>query len=136
MKFSIREKQNLTGWAFLMPATVLIFIMNFIPIIKAIYMSLQTGKVGQMRFPGFSNYARILADTRCEDALKVTLEYVVITVSVIILIALILAVLLNDPKLKLKGIYPTCILVPATLSMVVSVVIFRSLFATDFMLAQ
>lgn len=34
MKFSVREKQNMTGWAFLTPAVILIFLMNFIPIIK------------------------------------------------------------------------------------------------------
>ena len=61
----------------------------------------------------------------------VTLEYVVVTVPLIIVLALILAVLLNDPKLKLKGIYRTCIFVPAAVSMVASAVIFRSLFATD-----
>lgn len=131
MKFSIKEKQNLTGWAFLTPAAVLIFIMNFIPIIRAVFMSLQTGKPGQMRFSGLSNYVRIFADTRCREALKVTLEYVVITVPFILVLALILAVLLNDPKLKLKGIYRTCIFVPAAVSMVASAVIFRSLFATD-----
>ena len=104
MNLSIKKKQNLTGWAFLTPAAVLIFIMNFIPIIKAIFMSLQSGKPGQMRFAGLSNYIRIFADTRCREALKVTLEYVVITVPFIIVLALILAGLLNDPKLKLKGI--------------------------------
>lgn len=65
------------------------------------------------------------------DALKVTLEYVVVTVPLILALALILAVLLNDPKLKLKGIYRTCIFVPAAVSMVASAVIFRSLFAAD-----
>ena len=131
MKFSVREKQNMTGWAFLTPAVILIFLMNFIPIIKAILMSFQTGKTGNMRFAGFINYARILEDSKCKDALMVTLEYVVVTVPLIIVLALILAVLLNDPKLKLKGIYRTCIFVPAAVSMVASAVIFRSLFATD-----
>ena len=131
MKFSVREKQNMTGWAFLTPAVILIFLMNFIPIIKAILMSFQTGKTGNMRFAGFINYARILEDSKCKDALMVTLEYVVVTVLLIIVRALILAVLLNDPKLKLKGIYRTCIFVPAAVSMVASAVIFRSLFATD-----
>lgn len=84
-----------------------------------------------MTFAGISNYTRVLQDSRCMDALKVTLEYVVVTVPIIIILALVMAVLLDDQRLKLKGIYRTCIFVPAAVSMVASAVIFRSLFAAD-----
>ncbi len=131
MKLTMKKRENLTGWAFLTPAVLLIIIMNFVPLFQALIMSFETGRTGKMTFTGLSNYTRILEDSRAADALKVTLEYVVITVPIIIGLALILAVLLNDPKLKLKGIYRTCIFVPAAVSMVASAVIFRSLFAAD-----
>lgn len=131
MKLTMKKRENLVGWAFLAPAVVLIVIMNFVPIAQAVAMSFQTGRTGRMTFTGLSNFMRIIRDSRCIDALKVTLEYIVVTVPLIIAFALILAVLLNDPKLKLKGIYRTCIFVPAAVSMVASAVIFRSLFAAD-----
>lgn len=131
MKQIVKQKQKAAGWAFLTPAALLIVVMNFVPIIKAFLMSFQTGKIGSMRFAGLANYIRIFADSKCRDALKVTLEYVVFTVPIIMVLGLILAVLLNDSKLKLKGIYRTCIFVPAAVSLVASAVIFRSLFATD-----
>lgn len=113
------------------PAVVLIVIMNFVPIIQAMIMSFQSGRTGNMTFTGLTNFTRIIRDSRCIDALKITLEYVVVTVPLILALAVIMAVLLNDPKLKLKGIYRTCIFVPAAVSMVASAVIFRSLFAAD-----
>ena len=131
MKLSMKKRQNLTGWAFLTPAVILIIIMNFVPIAQALVMAFQTGRTGNMTFAGITNFTRILRDSRCIDALKITLEYMVVTVPAIIALALIMAVLLNDPKLKLKGIYRTCIFVPAAVSMVASAVIFRSLFAAD-----
>ncbi len=131
MKLTMRKRENLVGWAFLTPAVVLIVIMNFVPIAQAMLMAFQSGRTGNMTFTGISNFTRIVRDSRCMDALKVTLEYVVVTVPLILALALILAVLLNDPKLKLKGVYRTCIFVPAAVSMVASAVIFRSLFAAD-----
>lgn len=131
MKLTMRKKENLVGWAFLAPAVVLIVIMNFVPIIQAMIMSFQSGRTGNMTFTGLTNFTRIIRDSRCIDALKITLEYVVVTVPLILALAVIMAVLLNDPKLKLKGIYRTCIFVPAAVSMVASAVIFRSLFAAD-----
>lgn len=131
MKLTMRKKENLVGWAFLAPAVVLIVIMNFVPIIQAMIMSFQSVRTGNMTFTGLTNFTRIIRDSRCIDALKITLEYVVVTVPLILALAVIMAVLLNDPKLKLKGIYRTCIFVPAAVSMVASAVIFRSLFAAD-----
>ncbi len=131
MKISMKKRQNLTGWAVLTPAVILIVVMNFVPLFRAFLMSFQTGRTGKMTFAGITNYTRVLQDSRAADALKITVEYVVVTVPVIIALALIMAVLLNDPRLKLKGIYRTCIFVPAAVSMVASAVIFRSLFAAD-----
>ena len=102
MKISMKKRQNLTGWAFLTPAVILIVVMNFVPLFRAFLMSFQTGRTGKMTFAGITNYTRVLQDSRAADALKITVEYVVVTVPVIIALALIMAVLLNDPRLKLK----------------------------------
>lgn len=84
-----------------------------------------------MEFTGFSNYARMFRDPNFIQTVKTTLLYMVVTVPVMIVIGIVLAVLLNDPLLKLKGIYQTCIFLPAAVSLVASAIIFRSLFAMD-----
>lgn len=130
-KLSVKQRQNLTGWAFLTPAVILLIVLNFIPLIQAFFLSLQTGRGSTMEFTGFSNYARMFRDPNFIQTVKTTLLYMVVTVPVMIILGIILAVLLNDPLLRLKGIYRTCIFLPAAVSLVASAIIFRSLFAMD-----
>ena len=61
---TLLAKQRAAGWLFLTPATVMIAVMSFYPMIRAFIISLQTGAGANMRFaePIFSNYKRILAD--------------------------------------------------------------------------
>ena len=40
---SVQRKQQAAGWAFLTPATLLIFVMSFYPILQALITSFQTG---------------------------------------------------------------------------------------------
>lgn len=130
-KLSVKQRQNLTGWVFLTPAVILLIVLNFMPLIQAFFLSLQTGRGSTMEFTGFSNYVRMFRDPNFIQTVKTTLLYMVVTVPVMIILGIILAVLLNDPLLKLKGIYRTCIFLPAAVSLVASAIIFRSLFATD-----
>ncbi|MCM1145509.1 MAG: sugar ABC transporter permease [Blautia sp.] len=130
-KLSVKQRQNLTGWAFLTPAVILLIVLNFVPLIQAFFLSLQTGRGSAMEFTGFSNYVRMFRDPNFLQTVKTTLLYMIVTVPVMIILGIVLAVLLNDPQLKLKGIYRTCIFLPAAVSLVASAIIFRSLFAMD-----
>lgn len=130
-RISIQEKQSLYGWGFLAPAAILLVVLNFLPIIMSFFMSLQAGKGNQLEWAGLTNYIRMFQDRAFKQALSNTLLYMVTTVPVMIALGILLAVLLNDSKLKLKGVYRTCIFLPAAVSLVASAVIFRSLFATD-----
>lgn len=130
-KLSVQNKQSLYGWSFLTPAVILLIALNFIPIIMSFFMSLQAGKGNNLSWAGFTNYLRMLQDKTFRQTLLNTLLYMVATVPVMIALGIVLAVMLNDPKLKLKGIYRTCIFLPAAVSLVASAVIFRSLFASD-----
>lgn len=121
----------MTGWAFLTPAVILLVVMNFVPIFQALLMSFQSGRGAQMKWSGIGNYLRMFKDSVFLQSMKNTGLYMVVTVPLMIIIGILLAVLLNDPQLKLKGVYRTCIFLPAAVSLVASAVIFRSLFATD-----
>jgi len=59
---SLTQKQRLSGWIFLAPATLLIVIMSFIPMIQAFLLSMQTGKGNQLSFAGLYNYGRLFKD--------------------------------------------------------------------------
>jgi len=63
-RVSLYKKQSVTGWAFLLPATLLIFAMNFYPMIQAFILSFKTGIGNNQTWGGLSNYARLLKRRR------------------------------------------------------------------------
>ena len=128
---NLERKQNLTGWAFLMPATILIAWMSFYPMIQAFILSLQTGMGINLKFNGFANYARILKDPTFKQTLSNTFFYLIIQVPIMLILAILLAQLLNNKDLKFKGFFRTCVFLPCATSLVSYSLIFRSMFATD-----
>lgn len=127
----MRTKHNLTGWAFLLPAAVLIALMNFYPMFKALLLSFKSGTANRLSWAGLYNYARMFKDTVFLQALKNNFVYLIIEVPVMLVLALMLATMLNNPHLRFKGLFRTAIFLPCATSLVSYAVIFRSLFAVD-----
>lgn len=128
---NMEQKRNLTGWAFLLPAALLIFIFCFYPMVQALILSFQKGTGSAVQPAGFANYVRILKDATFQQCLFNTIFYFVIQVPIMLILALILAQLLNSPDIKGKGIYRTMIFLPCATSLVSYSMIFKSLFAND-----
>ena len=126
-------KQRVAGWTFLTPATLMIAVMSFFPMIQAFIISLQTGTGANMRFadPIFNNYKRILADKVFQQSIVNTFMYLLIQVPIMLLLAILLAQLLNNQQLKFKGLFRTCVFLPCATSLVSYAIIFRSLFAQE-----
>ena len=127
----LAKKHNLTGWAFLLPATLLIGWMSFYPMIRAFILSLQTGMGVNLSFNGFANYARILKDPTFKQTLFNTFFYLIVQVPIMLVLAILLAQLLNNKDLKFRGFFRTCVFLPCATSLVSYSLIFRSMFATD-----
>ena len=130
---SLIAKQRAAGWTFLAPASILIAIMSFYPMIRAFIISLQTGAGANMRFaePIFSNYQRIMADKVFQQSIVNTFLYLIIQVPIMLVLAILLAQLLNNKDLKFRGFFRTCVFLPCATSLVSYSLIFRSMFATD-----
>ena len=128
---NMEQKRNLTSWAFLLPASILIFVFCFYPMVQALILSFQKGTGSAVQPAGFANYARILKDATFQQCLFNTIFYFVIQVPIMLILALILAQLLNSPDIKGKGIYRTMIFLPCATSLVSYSMIFKSLFAND-----
>lgn len=132
-KMSLLAKQSAAGWVFLTPATILIAVMAFWPMIQAFIMSLQTGSSANMQWsePIFNNYTRMFQDKLFLTSVGNTFLYLIIQVPIMLILAILLAQLLNNKHLKLKGFFRTCIFLPCATSLVSYSLIFKSLFATD-----
>ena len=128
----LNAKRNLVGWGFLIPAAALIAVMSFYPMIKALIISLtRRGSTAAFADPLWANYKRLLSDEVFVLTLKNTFLYLVIQVPIMLILALILAVILNDRSLRFKGLWRTAIFLPCAVSLVSYSLVFRTLFATD-----
>ena len=130
-KMTLEKKHNLTGWAFLAPATFLIAVFSFWPMIKALVLSFQTGKGRNMQMAGFTNYIRMFQDDVFIQSIKNTFFYFILQVPIMLVVAMVLACILNKKDLRFKGFFRTMIFLPCTTSLVAYSIIFRSLFAND-----
>lgn len=130
---SITAKQKMAGWTFLMPATLLIAIMSFYPIIQAVITSFKTGASAKMTWanPIIFNYARMFQDKIFLRSIGNTFLYLIIEVPIMLVLAMLLAQILNNKHLKFKGFFRTCVFLPCATSLVSYSLIFKSLFATQ-----
>ena len=130
---SVTYKQHRAGWEFLAPATLMIVIMSFYPIIQALITSMKTGSSANMQWasPVTYNFTRMFQDKLFRTSIGNTFLYLLIEVPVMLILAILLAQLLNNKDLKFKGFFRTCVFLPCATSLVSYSLIFKSLFATN-----
>ncbi len=124
-------RENRAGWSFIAPAMVLLGLFMVYPIIWSLWMSFQTGKGMAIKFGGFANIIRLTKDPVFQHALSNTLIFLVIQVPIMIVLALLFAVALNNPQLRGRAILRTAIFLPCVTSLVAYSVLFKSMFALD-----
>jgi lactose/L-arabinose transport system permease protein len=123
--------EHITGWTFIAPALVLLGIFMLYPILWSLWMSFQVGKGMNFSFGGFANIVRLTKDPVFIRALVNTLTFLVVQVPIMIGLALLAAVALNDPKLRFRGFFRTAIFLPCVTSLIAYSTLFKSMFATD-----
>lgn len=128
---SNRLKHQTMGWSFVALAAILIFTFYFYPMFQALLLSFKSGSGTNLNFVGFENYIRLFSDATFITAVKNTFIYLIVQVPIMIILALIVSVLLNDRTLKFKGLFRTAIFLPCVTSLVAYSVIFKYLFSLD-----
>lgn len=128
---SLERKYSIAGWNFVAPASILIFVMSFYPMIQSFILSLKSGMGNNLRFTGLRNYIRLFQDEMFIASVKNVVIYFIFQVPIMLFLAMILASILNDPKLKFKGLFRTIVFLPCATSLVSSALIFKSLFSLD-----
>ena len=126
-------KQKAAGWGFLAPASILIFVMSFYPMIQAFITSLKTGSSANLQWadPIFKNYIRMFKDKVFLTSMGNTFLYLIIQVPIMLVLAILLAQLLNNKDLKFRGLFRTLIFLPCATALVSYALIFKTLFATQ-----
>ena len=127
----LKRYYDVNGWLFIAPALALIAIFLVYPIFSSLAWSFYTGRGMMTKFGGFANFVRLWNDPVFLQALYNTVFFFVVQVPIMITLALMLASVLNNDKLKFIGFFRTAIFLPCVASLVAYSVLFKSMFAAD-----
>ncbi|TFI53910.1 sugar ABC transporter permease [Mastigocladus laminosus UU774] len=125
--------EDLAGYLFMFPAILVLLTFVVLPIVWAIFLSLQKVQLlGGIKyeFIGFRNFTRLVEDERVWIALKNTVEYVAIVVPMQTILALVLAVTLNS-GIRGKNWWRILYFLPTVTSSAVLTLIFMWIYNTD-----
>ncbi|TPK94110.1 MULTISPECIES: sugar ABC transporter permease [unclassified Mesorhizobium] len=124
--------QNATAYRFLTPYLLIFAIFWIWPIVSSFMISFQATRTVPWRFAPAFNWGRLIGDPAFYNALTNTLLILVIQVPVMIALAIIMAVLLNSPLLKARGLYRFAFFAPVVVGEVAYSAVFRLMFSLDF----
>ena len=127
----IESRTNKWGWIFVSFSIICITFFVFYPTVQSLITSFKSGSGNNLQFSGLDNYRRLIRDATFLKAVKNTLLYLLVQVPVMIVLALIIASVLNDNNLKFNGFFRTAIFLPCVTSLVAYSIIMKSIFADD-----
>ena len=133
-KMTVAEKREARwGYAFVLPTMLGLIILNFYPFFNTIYQSFcKTGDFGRGNtFVGLANYQQVLTRGETWQALWNTIKYAIIEVPLGIVIALLLAVLLNK-KIAGRSVYRTIFFLPMVCAPAAVAMVWKWLYNTQF----
>ncbi|MET8986382.1 sugar ABC transporter permease [Nonomuraea wenchangensis] len=123
---------HLTGWGFVLPATLVIVGLSVFPAVWALLLSLQDGDLlTGGSYVGLRNYADLMGDAELAAATGHTLLYTVLFVPGSVALGLLLALALNL-RIRLIGFYRTCFFVPYVVSAAATGILANFVFDPDF----
>ncbi len=103
---------TLQAYGFLLPSFLGLLLFSILPIIAVAILSFfRWGLIGQPTFIGLENYIQIFGSSSFWHSLLVTFYYVLLNIPAQTILALLLALLLNQ-KIPGKGIFRTLFVVP------------------------
>jgi len=123
----------LWGWFLILPTVVGLMVLNIYPMIMTFYQSLcKTGDFGRGNiFIGLKNYTKLFSDASVIQALVNTFKYTVMEVPFAVIIALILAAMLNR-KIVGRSAYRTIFFLPMVVAPAAIAMVWRWLYNSQF----
>ncbi|GAA0365239.1 sugar ABC transporter permease [Alkalibacterium iburiense] len=133
---NLTRNRAIMSWMFVIIPTFFIVLFYFYPMIQAFWLSLHSGAGVNLDFVGGANYQRLFNDQAFIAAVRNTFFYLIFQIPLMIILALIFSVVLNQKTLKFKGIFRTIVFLPAITSLVAYSLVFRYLFANNGIINQ
>ena len=125
-------RRNITGYLFIMPFILGFVLWFLIPALTAVWLTFTDWNlIRPPRYVGFDNFVRLWSDKLFWQSLKVTTLYTMASVPLGLVLALLLALLINT---KVRGIafFRTVYYLPSIVPAVASAVLWAWIFNTEF----
>ncbi|TSB47943.1 carbohydrate ABC transporter permease [Alkalicoccobacillus porphyridii] len=130
------NRSKATPYVFIAPAVILFLLFTAYPIIASVILSFQKFEGGSYVFAGFDNYIRLIYDTIFQTALLNTFIIFILQVPLMLLLSMILANVLNNQLLRLKGFFRVSFFLPAVTSLVAYSLLFSVLLQDNGLINQ
>jgi len=127
------RRRALWGIALILPNTIGLFVFFGIPVLMSFNTSLQEWNgIRPAVYIGLDNFERLASDTRFWNALSNTLQLLLMIVPLEMLLALGVALLLNQQRLKGRAVFRTIYFLPVVTSTVAASVVWAWIFQPRF----
>ncbi|MFI7638420.1 carbohydrate ABC transporter permease [Nonomuraea sp. NPDC049400] len=127
---SLVTKRNIP-YLLVLPALLGFMVFKAYPIVAAMYISLTTGAGAARTFVGLDNYVRLVNDPLFWTSLWNTGLILVVQVPIMLLLALLLALALNSPLVRLRGLWRLGVFMPSLTGLVAYGVMFSVILRKD-----
>jgi len=131
----VKVRENFEAYLYLAPAGAVLLVFWFIPVVLSVYVSLTdwTGAAtfGTAKFQAFVNYKRALLDPDFKQVLYNTFNYVIYSVPLTILAALLIASAMNS-KIRGRNVFRTIYFLPYITTWVATSIVFKYFFNESF----
>jgi len=122
--------QKTAPYIFCIPFLISFTVFLAYPMINMVYTSFfKFEGIGEYKFVKMDNYYRLLTDPHIKPAVLNSINFTVGIIVVNIVLALFLAILLNNKLTPFKNIFRSAIYIPALISIVVAGIFFRLFFS-------
>ena len=128
----LNKKTRFFPYAMLLPTLVIFAVFMIYPILYSFYLSFTEFTGGTYNFVGLRNYIELFHDPVFYKALFNSFFYLIIQVPVMISLALLLAVLVEQKFVRGKGFFRMATFLPTITSLVAYSLVFKVLFNTNY----
>lgn len=121
--------QKVAPYVFVLPFVISLLVFWLYPLISGIVMSFQDISFGGSQWVGLKHYQKLASDKFFKTAVFNSVEYMLLTLLLLIPIPMLLAVLMESRLTKAKGVWKVIMYIPALTSVVISGMLFRLMFS-------
>jgi multiple sugar transport system permease protein len=127
----LRNRDSLAAWTMVAPALLVTMVFALYPVLDSLWLSLHNIFIGLPQlgspFVGFDNYLALVRDPVAQQALAVTLAFVILSTLLELACGLIIALVIHE-RFRGRGLVRAAILIPWAIPTVVASQLWRYIF--------